>query len=391
MNILLVTETYPPEINGVARTLAQMVNGLADRGHRITLVCPRQSDESENAGDPADTHRVRGIPLPGYPGLQFGLPAYRRLCALLDQKAIDAAYIATEGPLGHSAMRACRNRGVPALSGMHTNFHQYSGHYGAGMLAPLLLRYLRRFHNGLAGTLVPTASMADALNADGFDNLHVWPRGVHTDLFSPERRSPELRHSWGMADDEPAVLYVGRLAPEKNIDTAFEAFLAIRQHHPKAKFILVGSGPAEQRLRDAHSDALFAGPRIGEDLARHYASGDLFLFPSQTETFGNVTLEAMASGLTVVSYDLAAAHELIQHQHNGLLAADGDKAAFINQAVQCAADPDLRVTLGGHARDTALKQAWPTLIERLERLFLTVHREPGADTDEGTATSTERP
>ena len=170
-----------------------------------------------------------------------------------------------------------------------------------------------------------------------------------------------------------------------------EAFRAIRQHQPTAKFVLVGSGPAEQRLREAHSDALFAGPRIGEDLARHYASGDLFLFPSQTETFGNVTLEAMASGLAVVSYDLAAAHELIQHQHNGLLAADGDKAAFINQAVQCAADPDSRVTLGGHARDTALKQAWPTLIERLERLFLTVHREPGADTDEGTATSTERP
>ncbi len=391
MNILLVTETYPPEINGVARTLAQMVHGLAGLGHRITLLRPRQSNEPEHPDGPAETYRVRGIPLPGYPGLQFGLPAYRRLCTLLDQKAIDAAYIATEGPLGHSAMRACRNKGVPALSGMHTNFHQYSGHYGAGLLAPLLLRYLRRFHNSLAGTLVPTASMADILSTDGFHNLHVWPRGVHTDLFNPEKRSPELRRAWGLADDDLAVLYVGRLAPEKNIDIAFKAFAAIHERAPRAKFVLVGAGPAEQRLRKAHPDALFAGPKIGEALAHHYASGDLFLFPSQTETFGNVTLEAMASGLPVVSYDLAAAHELIQHQHNGLLVPDGDEAAFIEQAVRCATDPALRVTLSGHAHDTALQQAWPKLIVRLERLFLTVHREPGADTDEGTATSTERP
>jgi glycosyltransferase involved in cell wall biosynthesis len=187
------------------------------------------------------------------------------------------------------------------------------------------------------------------------------------------------------------VLYVGRIAPEKNIDTAFNAFAKIRQQLPGARMILVGSGPAETRLRDAHPDAVFAGPQIGDSLARHYASGDLFLFPSQTETFGNVTLEAMASGLPVVSYDLAAAHELIEHGRNGLLADPANEAEFIEQAVRAANNSALRRSLSGHARETALQQAWPTLITRLEKLFLAVTRERGVDDHESTAASTERP
>jgi glycosyltransferase involved in cell wall biosynthesis len=144
-----------------------------------------------------------------------------------------------------------------------------------------------------------------------------------------------------------AVLYIGRIAPEKNIDTAFNAFAKIRAEQlPGARMILVGSGPAEARLRDAHPDAVFAGPQIGDSLARHYASGDLFLFPSQTETFGNVTLEAMASGLPVVSYDLAAAHELIEHGRNGLLADPANEAEFIAQ--QADAGGQSTVLCGGH-------------------------------------------
>ncbi len=389
MNLLLVTETYPPEINGVARTLAQMVRGLGGLGHRITLVRPAQSTRSPAIVDDAAVHEVPGVPLPGYPGLQFGLPAYRLVSRLLQRRRIDAAYIATEGPLGYSALQACARRGVAALTGMHTNFHQYSRHYGAGLLAPVLLRYLRRFHNRAAGTLVPTATMRDALAADGFLRLHTWPRGVHTELFSPQRRSARLRAEWGVAEDGLAVLYVGRLAPEKNIDSAFSAFAAIRAVREDARFILVGSGPAERRLRDSHPEAIFAGPREGEDLACHYASADLFLFPSETETFGNVTLEAMSAGLAVVSYDLAAAHELIRDGRNGLLAPAGEHAAFIEQARRGAADETLRQTLKIHARDTALQQDWPRLISRLEQVFLTVCEASPGDGLERTAESVE--
>ncbi|WP_078121042.1 glycosyltransferase family 4 protein [Thiosocius teredinicola] len=390
MNILIVTETYPPEINGVARTLAQMVSGLSKLGHRITLVCPKQKQRPSD-DEPAEIHPVRGLPLPGYPGLQFGMPAGGLIKRLIAHKQIDACYIATEGPLGHSAMRACHRAGVPCLSGMHTNFHQYSGHYNAGMLAPALWRYLRGFHNKLAGTLVPTGAMADELEDSGFRNLHVWPRGVHANLFSPDRRNEELRARWGIGSDDIVVVYVGRLAPEKNIDTTFEAFSAIRERHPTARMVLVGNGPAEKRLRATHPEAIFAGPRTGVELAEYYASGDMFLFSSVTETFGNVTLEAMASGLAVVSYDLAAAHELINHGHNGLLAPADDKAAFIQHSLDCAGDAALRQTLKVHARETALQQDWPKLIDRLEKLFLAVQREATVDDRENTATSTERP
>lgn len=393
MNILIVTETYPPEINGVARTLAKMVDGLTGRGHRVTLVRPAQASSAEGPTLPStvQVHEVPGAPLPGYPGLQFGLPARHLFRRLLAAGSIDAAYIATEGPLGHSALHGCLACGVPALSGMHTNFHQYSGHYGASLLAPLLLRYLRRFHNRMAGTLVPTRAMADALHADGFRHLHVWPRGVQADLFSPARRDPQLRQQWGVGDNDLVVLYVGRIAPEKNIDAAFDAFATIRRRHPAARFVLVGDGPAEKRLREQHPDALFLGTKTGEGLARHYASGDLFLFPSQTETFGNVTLEAMSSGLPVVSYDLAAAHELITDGHNGMLAISCDGAAFTARAVACADDPELRKTLSSNAREMALQQDWPKLITRLETLFLAVCREPGGKPNESTTASTERP
>jgi glycosyltransferase involved in cell wall biosynthesis len=390
VNLLIVTETYPPEINGVARTLAEIVDGLNALGHRIVLVKPAQREKPVLHPD-NELLEVKGLPLPGYPGLQFGMPAGQRLRQLLAERSIDAAYIATEGPLGYSALRACEALSVPALSGLHTNFHEYSSHYGAGLLAPILLRHLRRFHNRLAGTLVPTRAMAEAMVSEGFERLHVWPRGVHADLFTPQRRDHELRGRWGLSAEDIAVLYVGRIAPEKNIDTAFNAFAKIRQQLPGARMILVGSGPAEARLRDAHPDAVFAGPQIGDSLARHYASGDLFLFPSQTETFGNVTLEAMASGLPVVSYDLAAAHELIEHGRNGLLADPANEGEFIEQAVRAANNSALRRSLAGHARETALQQAWPTLITRLEKLFLAVTRERGVDDHESTAASTERP
>jgi glycosyltransferase involved in cell wall biosynthesis len=221
--------------------------------------------------------------------------------------------------------------------------------------------------------------MAEEMAAAGLKRLHVWPRGVDAELFTPERRSEELRSRWGLKPDEIAVLYVGRIAAEKNIETAFRAFAQIQARQPSARFILVGEGPIESRLRDAHPDAVFAGSKTGTELAEYYASGDIFLFPSLTETFGNVTLEALASGMAVVSFDLAAAHELIRHGHNGLLAQDEQVEDFIEQAVACAQDAPLRAQLKRHARETGMQQAWPKLISDLEALFLSLNR--GSRTD----------
>ncbi len=369
MHILFVTETYFPEINGVARTVQEMCSGLADLGHNIYLIRPRQ--KYPHTPDPRLKLEVltSGLPLPGYPGLQFGLSADRQIRQILVDYPMDAAYIATEGLLGRSALKICRERDIPVLSGMHTNFHEYSAHYGAGLVAPLVVSELRRFHNKCAGTLVPTKAMAAELSTKGFQRLHVWPRGVDTQVFNPSHRQPYLRRDWGLAEGDLALLYVGRIAPEKNIDQAFEAFKAIQQVCPAVRFILVGDGPARARLQRAYPEALFVGAKVGQELAEYYASGDIFLFPSLTETFGNVVLEALASGLAVISYDTAAAGELIEHGKSGILVPVGDANAFVKQACRLASQPDLISQLKCHAIDTAAQQGWGKITRSLEEIF----------------------
>jgi glycosyltransferase involved in cell wall biosynthesis len=224
---------------------------------------------------------------------------------------------------------------------------------------------MRSFHNRSGGTLVPTRAMAENLRQQQFDRVHLWPRGVDADLFDPARRSQELRSEWGLEDRQLAILYVGRLAPEKNVQLVMHSYSAIQADVPSARLIWVGSGPEERRLARSCPDCIFAGPRTGEDLARHYASADLFLFPSLTETFGNVVLEAMASGLPVVAYRDAAAAELITSGRDGRTVRPGNMIDFIATAQELASSRDTRCRLGRAARERALQHDWPHLIDRL--------------------------
>lgn len=316
-----VTETYPPEVNGVANTAARFVEGLRARNHEIQLVRPRQS-RSDQAGGNAGFQEVlmRGLPIPRYPALKMGLPAKQALTAMWSRHRPDIVHIVTEGPLGWSALQAAQKLRIPVSSDFRTNFHAYSQHYGIGWLQKPIAAYLRKFHNRTLLTLVPTDAMRRDLSALGFRNLRVVARGVDTQLFTPQRRSDSLRASWGATPDDIVVLHVGRLAPEKNLDPVLVAFEQIRRSQPRAKLVFVGDGPARANLQGRCPDVVFAGMRIGEELAVHYASGDIFLFPSLTETFGNVTVEAMASGLAIVAYDYAAAAEYLEHGDSGLLA-----------------------------------------------------------------------
>jgi len=191
---------------------------------------------------------------------------------------------------------------------------------------------------------------------------------VDTTLFDPARRSASLRRSWGLEPDDLAVVYVGRIAPEKNLALLEKAFEAIRAHQPRARLILVGSGPAQQALQARQPAAVFCGSRTGAFLAEHYASGDLFLFPSLTETYGNVVAEALASGLPVVAYRDAAAQELIEHRVQGWLAEPGDEAAFIAGAVALADAPELRARQRLAARERVASLAWQAIVERLVTL-----------------------
>lgn len=369
--ICIVTETYPPEVNGVALTLARVVEGLRARGHAIDLVRPRQhAGDAPQASDGLTVTAVAGLPIPRYPGLRFGLPAGALLERLWARHRPDIVHLATEGPLGWSALRAARRLGLPITSDFRTNFHGYSGHYGLGWLHRPIRACLRSFHNRTNVTMVPTDALQRELSAQGFERLSVVARGVDTDLFSPQHRSPALRAHWGVGPHELVVACVGRLAPEKNLEQVIETHTAIRQVHRGTRLLFVGDGPSRAHLQARAPGAFFPGQLSGQNLATHYASADLFLFPSLSETFGNVTLEAMASGLPLVAYDCAAAGEILRHGHDGLLVPVHDAPAFTRAALQLAGDRLLRRAIGVQARHTAGRLGWPRIVEQFERVLM---------------------
>ncbi len=277
--------------------------------------------------------------------------------------------MATEGPLGWSAVSIARRLGIPAFSGFHTNFPGYARHYRAGWLRPVVFRYLRTFHNRTAGTFVASVDLGDRLRAAGFENLALLGRGVDSELFTPERRSAALRRSWGLGEDDLAVLYVGRVAAEKNIGLAVDAYRAMQRSSGSPRFVIVGDGPLRGALQRAHPDLVFCGMRTGTQLATCYASADVFLFPSETETFGNVTLEAMASGLVVVAYDYAAAGMHITHGETGVLARCGASAAFMEGAATLARSPRSLERMRREARLHAISVDWQRVVSRFETLL----------------------
>ncbi|NTV93934.1 MAG: glycosyltransferase family 1 protein [Thiobacillus sp.] len=377
LRVAMVTETFPPEINGVAMTIGRIVAALQARDHQVQLIRPRQRGDGPDTADGAHLEQVLrpGIPIPHYQGLNMGLPAKRLLARLWALRRPDVVHIATEGPLGWSAMAAARKLGIPVLAGFHTNFHSYSRHYGLGWLKTPIHAYLRKFHNQARLTVVPTRGLRDELTGQGYRNIEVLARGVDGELFDPARRDPGLRGRWGVGAAGLAVLYVGRIAPEKNLDLLVRAFEAIERIRPDARLILVGDGPDAAALKAAQPRFVHAGPRTGADLAAHYASADLFLFPSQTETFGNVVLEAMASGLAALAFDYAAAAEHIRHGENGVKAAFGDEDAFIDEARRLARRPEYLAALRDRAREAARAASWNGIYDRLEGYYMRLVRE----------------
>ncbi len=366
LSVCIVTDTFVPDINGVAMTLSRLTEGLSERGHRVHLVGPGWATN----GDVFHQSVLKSVPLPLYPDVRLGLATVGTFQRLWRRHRPDVVYVATEGMSGLSAVRQARRLGVPVVSGFHTNFHSYSGQYRLGLLKGVLLRYLRALHNRTHCTVVPSDDVEIALSKEGFANLKVMGRGVDCGLFAPARRDPELRASWGLSENALAVLYVGRVAAEKNLKLALRAFQAIQERRQEARFVVVGDGPMARKLKRDHSRATFCGMRRGVDLARHYASGDVLLFPSETETFGNVTTEGMASGLGVVAYDYAAARSYIRSGVNGMTAPYRDEDAYVAQAVDLAINGDLLTRVRSAARTTATRLSWSAVTERFEHLLM---------------------
>ena len=373
IKISVVTETYPPDVNGVAHTLSKIVDGLVDRGHAITLIRPRHSkDETPHQNQGFQEKLVKGLPIPFYKHLKMGLPSKRELIRLWSFDRPDIVHIATEGPLGWSALQAAKKLRLPVSTDFRTNFHAYSTHYKIGWLSSAILAYLKKFHNSASLTLVPTRQLQNELSGYGFINLKIIPRGIDTHQFNPRKRNLELRKAWGANEATKVLIYVGRLAAEKNLSTIFDAYHSAKRIEPNTKLVLVGDGPLRDELMAEHPEVIFSGFQKGRELAEHYASGDIFLFASQTETFGNVTLEAMASGLAVVAYPLAAAAELIQSGHNGMLAMD-QGGLYFEMAVQALINqPMLVEKIKLNAANVGENYSWESILNQTESSFLDI-------------------
>lgn len=379
MRIALVSETWAPEVNGVAHTLSHFASHLVSKGILLQLIRPDPADGKRDVLAERDVH-VRGVALPIYADVHVGWPCRRRLMRLWREERPDAIYIATEGPLGWSALNAARRLQIPVVSGFHTNFDQYASNYRLGWSIPMARRGLRYFHNRCEATLVPTAAQRDALEDYGYRGVSVLARGVDANRYQPSRRDNELRRQWGAGPDQPVALYVGRLASEKNIELLASTMAAMRRANPDLVQVLVGDGPARKTITRRLPEAIFTGFQTGEALARHYASADMFIFPSLSETFGNVVPEAMASGLAVVAFDHAAAKELITHDVNGRLVPPGDDQGFIQAASELCEQPALYASLGREARKRASSLSWSHIGDRFLAHLIQVQGAPHAAT-----------
>lgn len=371
LRLSVVTETWPPEINGVALTLSRLVQGLCARNHQVQLIRPRQAREEAARHDLGFQELLmRGMPIPRYPDLKLGLPSKGSLVRAWTLHRPDLVHIATEGPLGWSALQAARRLRLPVTSDFRTNFHAYSRHYGVGWLKTPIVAYLRKFHNLTRCTMVPTQGLRAELQAIGFQNVQVIARGVDTQLFSPARRDEALRQSWGAGPDDLVMVAVGRLAAEKNLEVVIQAYEAMRSAREDVRLVFVGDGPQRAALQQRCPAAHFAGMRRGEDLAAHYASADLFVFPSLTETFGNVTIEALASGLPVLAFDTAAAGDWVSPGHNGWLLPVDDARGLAQQALVLARDPAQVRAAAAHARAQVAQLDWQQIARQVEDIFL---------------------
>lgn len=368
LHIALVTETWPPEINGVAHSVYQLVCQLVNLGHHVSLYRPEQNQPFAQAPLKQEVF-LPGFAIPKYNQLQFGLPAFRFLKRHFKHTQPDIVHIVTEGPLGMAALYAARKNHICVTSGYHTAFHDFSHHFDMTYLVRPILYFLRFFHNRCDATCVPSETVFKQLTNYGLKRLHIVGRGVDTQKFNPQHRSQTLRDQWQASTNTTVLMYVGRLSPEKSIDLVVKGYQALQRSQPNRDFrlVLVGDGPDKERLTQMDGSLIFAGMQTGQALAAHYASGDVFVFASQTETFGNVVTEAMASGLPVIAFDDAAAAVLV-NDDCGRKVAMGETDAFINTVAKLPPLNQLS-TMGQVAVSQVANMGWKKAAEQMQSMF----------------------
>lgn len=368
MRVTLVTETFFPQVNGVSRTLGQLVRVLRDSGDAVQVVHP----DYGRPADDEDACLVRSVRLPFYRELFLPLPPFGRARRAIDAFGPDLIHVATEATLGLAAVRHAAARNIPVVSSFHTNFDQYTSHYGVGWLKGPIWRYLRWFHNRTRETYVPSRATIAELRARGLERLVLWARGVDATLFRPDRSNRDsTREALGFGPGDVVIGHVSRIAVEKNVGYLGEALARVAAQRPNVRVLIVGDGPARPDLEERlGGSARFVGYRSGDDLADHYAAADLFAFASLTETFGNVVLEAMASGLPVVAVRAGGPGEIVRDGETGrLVEPDRPASAFADALIALVDDPASRRAMAASARLYAMTQTWDAIMGGLRERY----------------------
>lgn len=345
MNLLIVSDAWYPQINGVVRTIARTKEELEKLGHRVTVIGPAE---------------FRNMACPTYPDIRLAILPARKLRRRIEEIAPDAIHISTEGPLGLAARRWCVKNDFPFTTSFHTQFPEYI-QLRTGLPLGVSYRFMRWFHGGARVTMVATPTLRARLESWGFTNLGTWSRGVDTELFRPRARE-------FLKEERPVFMYVGRVAPEKNIG----AFLKLDL--PGVK-VVVGGGPALEHLKKAHPEVRFTGYKVDEELASHLAAADVFVFPSLTDTFGLVVIEALASGVPVAAFPVQGPVDIIENGVTG----------WLDEDLRAAALKALEVRNPERCRDEALKYTWATCTQQFLSHVQTSMRAPTGEVATATA------
>lgn len=367
LRIALFTGNYNHIEDGVSRTLGRLVGYLLDEGHEVIVVGPTID---EPLRQPGRFVAVPSVALPGRPEYRVSTGFPKSVQATIEEFAPDIVHIATPDVLGHRALTWAKKRRYPVVTTYHTHFASYLDYYKLGVTEPVLWAFFRRFYNRCDEVYAPTPTMRDALVTHGITStVRLWPRGIEADRFRPEARSDDWRQQHGFAPDDVVVSFVSRLVKEKGVDLFADTVRALQTEGLPVRALVVGDGPERSSFQEALPTAVFTGHLGGDEIATAYASSDLFLFPSETETFGNVTLEAMASQLAVVAADAAGSASLVEDGRTGRLCPPRDTSAFVDATRALVTDADLRQRLGVNARAAALDYDWAEVLSRMVRFY----------------------
>ncbi|MFJ3619554.1 glycosyltransferase family 4 protein [Streptomyces iakyrus] len=358
MRVVIVTESFPPDVNGVAHCALQTARHLVDRGHAPVVVAPAPAPGNKpDASAPCPVVHVPSLPLPGYPQVRVALPS-RRLAATLVEHRADVVHLASPFVLGVRGMAAAARLGIPAVAVYQTDLAGYARTYmGAGEAAAW--RRIRSVHGACDLTLAPSSAALRDLETHGVPRVELWPRGVDTERFRPDRRDEALRRELA-PNGEVIVGYVGRLAPEKQVE-----LLSGVCGLEGVRVVIVGDGPSRPGLEQALPGAVFLGRRTGDDLARVFASFDVFAHTGPFETFCQTVQEAMASGLPVVAPAAGGPLDLVAHGRTGLLVPPRDASAVRDAVRSLAADAGLRAAFGAAGRATVEGRTWAAVGDQL--------------------------